>query len=154
MDKIKIGTKIKEAIENEGFSYIQIGEKLNVSENTIGNWVRGKSTPDLIQLNQLAIFCHKKLGWFLGEDAEENKITGVITLPIDFYNELIGAKAQNDLLEKQLTEAHEKIIDLSLLAKQAHTDTPDKPENTNNITGGTSECGNMQRHLKVKPHSG
>lgn len=58
---INVENKLGEAIGGDNLRKVQIADALNVSGNTIYNWVNGKSFPDVIQAVRLASLLGKKV---------------------------------------------------------------------------------------------
>lgn len=60
---------LKAARVNAGYTQRQVAQKLKVSKDTVSNWERGKSFPDVVILQEIEnlygvsykdiIFCHK-----------------------------------------------------------------------------------------------
>ena len=46
MDQIKIGKFIAECRKNNGFTQMQLAEKLNITDRAVSKWENGKSLPD------------------------------------------------------------------------------------------------------------
>lgn len=57
-----------------GFSNKRAGDKIGVTENTIKNWIDGKTVPDSYQLQKIAEVTGKSIDWFYGEDISSYKV--------------------------------------------------------------------------------
>ena len=51
MNQERIGKFIQESRKKKGLTQQELGEKLGVSDRTIGNWENGRNMPDLSLLN-------------------------------------------------------------------------------------------------------
>ena len=54
MDQIKLGKFIKELRQEKKLTQREIGEKLNITDNSVSKWERGINTPDIYYLAPLS----------------------------------------------------------------------------------------------------
>ena len=58
---MEIEKKLKEARANAGLTQEQVAEKIIVSRQTISNWERGKSLPDIVSIMISVSYTHLTL---------------------------------------------------------------------------------------------
>ena len=61
-------------LKDQGLSNRAVGEKIGVTENTIKNWIDGKTSPSAIQLQKIAELAGKNTAWFYGESDVSLKV--------------------------------------------------------------------------------
>lgn len=71
---MEIEKKLKEARANAGLTQEQVAERIIVSRQTISNWERGKSLPDIVSIMKLSDLYQISLDE-LGNCETQNKLT-------------------------------------------------------------------------------
>ncbi|TPR21472.1 XRE family transcriptional regulator [Apilactobacillus timberlakei] len=77
-----IGNQINKLRKKMGWSQPQLGEKLNVSRQTISNWENGVKTPRMGALQQLSDLFHVSIG-YITDGNEEHESQKDIAQMID-----------------------------------------------------------------------
>lgn len=67
---MEIGSKLKEARMNSGFTQENVAEEIDVSRQTISNWENEKSYPDIISVIRLSDLYNVSLDNLLKGDAD------------------------------------------------------------------------------------
>ena len=70
---MKLGEKILELRKKNGFSQEQLGEKINVTRQTISNWELGETSPNPEQLKLLSKVLNVSIDELLDNDIKEFK---------------------------------------------------------------------------------
>jgi transcriptional regulator with XRE-family HTH domain len=70
-----IGTRIKKAREESRLSQFQVGSALDVSDKTISGYELDRIVPPIDKLMKLSDMLKKPIGYFLGSDVKDYKIS-------------------------------------------------------------------------------
>jgi transcriptional regulator with XRE-family HTH domain len=71
----EIGQKIRQAREESHLSQLQVGVALGVSDKTLSGYESGRISPPIDKLMSLADLFKKPIGFFLGADPKEYRVT-------------------------------------------------------------------------------
>lgn len=82
---MKLGEKILELRKKNGFSQEQLGEKINVTRQTISNWELGETSPNPEQLKLLSISLNVSIDELL-----DNNVNNVLVKKISNTEKLAG----------------------------------------------------------------
>ena len=66
LNPIQIGEYIQAGRKELGMTQAELGERLNVSAQSVSNWERGETLPDIAILPDLAIILHCSVRNFVG----------------------------------------------------------------------------------------
>jgi len=70
-----LGNRIKSAREDSKLSQLQVGVALEVSDKTISGYESDRITPPINKLLKLADLLKKPIGYFLGGDVKDYKVS-------------------------------------------------------------------------------
>lgn len=100
-----LGEKIRRIIRYSGFSQKEIAKKIDITENTLTNYVKGRAVPDACKLAQLAEICDADLYYLLSDsqkvDSDIPKYGPRSNNPQDIDNILTTLKEEFDKLKQR-----------------------------------------------------
>lgn len=73
MDKFTVGNRIKYERERMDISQLELGKIVGVTKQCVSGWEVGRTTPDVVTLNELAKLFGISLIDFLNENFEDDK---------------------------------------------------------------------------------
>ena len=82
---MKLGNKILELRKGQGLSQEQLGEKVNVTRQTISNWELGETSPNIEQLKSLSKVFHVSVDELL-----DNDISNILVEKVSNTEKLAG----------------------------------------------------------------
>lgn len=81
-----IGKRIKQIIDEEGLSYDQFGEKIDVSGSSVGYWIDGRNEPRKKTINKmLEKFPYVDRTWLIDGIGQMRKLAGKFEEPEEKY---------------------------------------------------------------------
>lgn len=101
-----LAERIKTAREDAKLSQLQVGVALGVSDKTISGYEAGRISPPIDKLQKLADLLKKPIGYFVGSDAREYKVSARLRAVEIMLREIrrelreIKILAQNQNLDK------------------------------------------------------
>lgn len=108
-----------DAIDKSGFTAGVIAERLSVHVNTIYNWRKGSSLPDIDQVRILASITSHDITWFYGIDSKngnnsqhrktEQQKNIEPTVPDQNSDQVARLSAQLDKAQQQIDKAQEHV---------------------------------------------
>ncbi|WRS27253.1 helix-turn-helix transcriptional regulator [Oscillospiraceae bacterium MB08-C2-2] len=110
-----LGTKIKQLRIEKGLSQTELGEKLQVTQQSVAKWEKGSAQPNMEMITRLCGIFEVDPNYLLGHSGEEaSPMTG------DERKLLLLARKAVDIPPQQrqeIIDLFEKTIDLYLKAK-------------------------------------
>lgn len=74
--RMEFAAKLKKLMARKRFSQEEVAKHINVSQNLVSLWTRGKSIPDMGQAAKLAAFLDVSLD-YLADDTQDEPETGL-----------------------------------------------------------------------------
>ncbi len=120
-EKVKqlLGERIKEAIKQSEFSQKDIARKLEISENSLSNYIASRRIPDALLITEFANICNLNLNWLLKGQGEmfQNSTRGEYYLEVDaphgrdaLQEEIRNLRRENEALRKKLLELSSQTV--------------------------------------------
>lgn len=106
LQRMKIGPRIKEARERQGFTQTSLGKRVGVSQPTVSDWESSRTEPTVENLRQLAVELQVYFEWLATGRGPSDFIPGVNEPATEYRVEAAPREDENNLLGifRKLTE--------------------------------------------------